>query len=808
VRQDAARTPQSRKRERIAAPAAAAAAYLEGVNPRRPWVAALAFVTVWCGLRGAGRAVHGAPLRTTKAVDEAVLVERGLAIVRLDPKPGAPPGECDDLKLGDVTVLVGGRQAPVTAVERVARPERHWIVLDVSESAEGRRQEAKRSALQYVREVMVPGVDSAAIVTIDEDAILVEGPTTDTDRLARAIEGVPAGGSSALWDGLDIVLRQIEGDRHEHLVLFWTDGLDNDSVSREPDLVRTISRVPQATVFPLALLPPGTREIAPRAAMLQARHLSRDPILGEFLFEAATRTGGEVFASSDPRWLDRVRGWIARRFTVSFSGEWDSANVATVKKGLVLATPGKRCSVTTLPDPFERPDAVAGQAPPEPDAWVRAHERLSARERLNGAPGFASTGPRDGPLEIVAGGVEGYVLDMVEAPGPVVHRRTPVAATSSTGRFVARKVKVAASEIGRLPESFVDAFDQLIPGEDDDPNAPSPLQMEGAAFLTQRARIAASLFAFRPDYRDFALARLARDTEDDLRAIERDFSRAFPDLPAGKIAEIARASRAGQRAIEASRTPTDADLARVLAVWLRDVRARDLFLDWEKKLCDARIVGGPEGTAFARWTALRARLGYPWPTRIVAPLVLLHDPVTDRLGFVRIALPRPEGPVARGALSPGTDLRSDDRVAPTPLGLWLLDRVASGSEIGKVVASRGYRTRSITYAPVIPPTVGRAGRPAHRERVTVLLAPPESPSTLLTLDADIDTPDDGAPILVRLDPTVAGDPELAALVEPLQVAPRPDGLTPPATPQRSSRPRRAPCCGRRRGSSRARGARG
>ncbi len=778
------------------------------MNSRRPRVAALAFATVWCALRGAAAAAHAAPLRTTKAVDEAVLVERGLAIVRLDPKPGAPPGECDELRLTDVSASIGGHQVPVTAVERVARPERHWIVLDVSESAEGRRQEAKRSALQYVREVMVPGVDSAAIVTVDEDAILVEGPTTDTDRLARAIEGVPPGGSSALFDGLDIVLRQIEGDRHEHLVLFWTDGLDNDSASRETDVVRTISRVPQATIFPLALLPPGTREIAPRVAMMQAQRLSRDPILGEFLFEAAARTGGEVFASSDPRWLDRVRGWIARRFTVSFSGEWNSADVETIKKGLVFATPAKRCTVTTLPDPFERPDAVAGQAPPEPDAWVRAHERAMARVRATARPSAASLAPRDGPMEVVADGVTGYVLDKVEAPGPVVHRSVPIAVTSASGRFVSREVTVAASAIGRVPESPVDALERLLPGEDDDPNTPSPFQMEGAALLTQRARIAASLFAFRPDYRDFALARLARDTEDDLRAIERDFARAFPELPAGKIAEVARASRAGQRTIEASRTPTDADLARVLAVWLRDVPARDLFLDWEKRLCDARIARGADGTAFARWTALRARLGYPWPTRIVAALVLLHDPATDRLGFVRIVLPRPEGPVARGALSPAPDLRSDDRVAPTPLGLWLLDRVASGAEIAKAVASRGYRTRSITYAPVIPPSAGRAGRPPHRDRVTVLLAPPESPSTVLTLDADIDTPEDGAPVLVRLDPTAEGDPELAALVEPLQVAPRPDGLTPPATPLRSSRPRRAPCCGRRRGSSRARGARG
>ncbi len=755
-------------------------------------------MTVWCALTRAAPGAHAAPIRTTKAVDEAVFVERGLAIVRLDPKPGAPAHECDELAPADLEVLIDGRSAPVASVEPVPRPERHWLVLDISESAEGRRLEAKRSALQYVREVLTPGIDSAALVTVDEDAVLVEGPTTDTDRLARAIERVPPGGASALVDGLDSVLRQIEGDRHEHLVLYWTDGLDNSSNSRPEDLFRTIARVPQATVFPLALMPSRTTGTQPR--------------IGDFLFDVARRAGGQLFASSDPRWLDHVRGWIARRFTVAFSPPEEPPGEPPARKPsrpvVAFSTPGKRCVVTRLPDPFAQPDAVAGEAPPAPAAWVRTHQKRFRRGDDPACAYDSGEPPWDWPLEATGEGVGGCVLDLLETPGPIVKRKAPIAIDIATGRIASRKIAIAAPAVDRLAESAVDAFERLVPGEDDDPTSPSAVQMEGSAFLTQRARIAASLFASRPDYREFALARLARLAEDDIRTIERDFARAFPGLPPDKLEAVARASRAGARTLEAAKTPTDADLARVLAAWLGDVPAKDLFLDWERRLCDARIASGPDGTAFSRWTALRARLGYPWPVRVVAPLVPLHDGEKDLIGFVRIVAPRPEGFAARIKEAAPADTPPDDRVAPTPLGLWLLDRVASSSEIAKAVAAKGYRTRSITYAPVIPPSAGRAGRPPHRDRVTVLLAPPGSPSTVLTLDADIDTPDEGGPVLVRLDPTAAGDPDLAALVEPLQVAPRPDGLTPPATPLRSSRPRRAPCCGRRRGSSRARGARG
>src|SRR5262249_22137710 len=162
------------------ASAQSASPYVQGVSARRSCVVVL---VVWAGAAGLGESrpqARDAPLRTTKAVDDAVTVEQGLAIVRLDPKPGAPPNECDAVGPSDLSVLVGGFHAPVVAVEPIPRPERHWLVVDISESAEGRRLEAKRSALQYVREVMTPGVDSATLVTVDEDAIVVLGPTTDT----------------------------------------------------------------------------------------------------------------------------------------------------------------------------------------------------------------------------------------------------------------------------------------------------------------------------------------------------------------------------------------------------------------------------------------------------------------------------------------------------------------------------------------------------------------------------------------------------------------------------------------------------
>src|SRR5262245_10358071 len=94
------------------------------------------------------------PVSPPRPMEEREVVERGLALVRLDPKWGARRDECDELSPSDLRVTIDGLPARVQSVERVPRPLRHWLLIDVSESAEENRKEAKRSAEQYLREVM------------------------------------------------------------------------------------------------------------------------------------------------------------------------------------------------------------------------------------------------------------------------------------------------------------------------------------------------------------------------------------------------------------------------------------------------------------------------------------------------------------------------------------------------------------------------------------------------------------------------------------------------------------------------------
>jgi hypothetical protein len=728
----------------------------------------------------------GAPkpeaIRPDNPFEDQTTSERGLAIIRLDPKAGARPGECDELAAADLSILVGKRAAKVVSVERVPRPERHWLMLDISESAEDRRLEAMRSAAQYVANVMITGEDRAALIIVDQDAVLGARPSTDMVQVQKEIDAVQSGGWSALRDSLDVVLRQIQGDRHEHVVLFWTDGDDQSSMNSNEDLMKAIARTPNATIFPICLLPSGAT--FPRA------HEA-----GAVFYDVARASAGETFVSTDPRWLERVRGWLERRFTVAFV---PPEGIDAGRKPPLITVPGKACEVTILRDPFARPDSIAGEAPPPPPSWKRMHAKT-----LEADDDGCATG-RDGswgwPLRVDSTELTGCVLDVSRTGGPIVREREDrLIYTDQSPRFAAREVRIAAPALPELPTDVVAAVESISPNEPGDPWNPSPYFMDGQALVMQRAHIAASLFAARPDLHEFAITRLTRSAKDELRAIERDFARAFPELNPAELADVARASRAGKRALAAARTPTDTDLANVLAAWIGDLGADELMRRLELRLIDARVSGGPDGMAEKRWLSVRSRFAVPVRNRIIVPLALIHDPAQDVVGFVRIVLPRPES-FRKAALGTKKDpISTSDRIAKRPIGLGLVDLLASEADVAAALAKGGYRAVSLGYSGLDPEFRSEPARPYVHARVMVELegrARADGSRPKAVLEADVRASREGPVAIAEFTPVVTGDPELAALLTRFR-----------ATRRRRSRPSRGPCCGPRRGSSRATAAR-
>jgi len=102
------------------------------------------------------------------------------------------------------------------------------IGVDTSGSMEESIVEAQKAAVEFLKDVMAKR-DRCFLVTFDNEPQLVSRFTTDRDRLAQALAGIRAQGSTALWDALVYGLYQYQGTRGRKAYVILTDGEDRSS---------------------------------------------------------------------------------------------------------------------------------------------------------------------------------------------------------------------------------------------------------------------------------------------------------------------------------------------------------------------------------------------------------------------------------------------------------------------------------------------------------------------------------------------------------------------------------------------------
>lgn len=170
------------------------------------------------------------------------------------------------LKPEDVRLTVDGRPREVLELKRQSDlPLFIAIVIDTSNSLENVLPNAKIAAKVFVRGMMQPGVDKAAVVTFSRETTLEQSMTDDVSKVREAIDHVkfepPAGyiggglvvtgpsvppgvnvrtGSTGIWDAVylvsDEVLSRSLGTGRRAMLLV-TDGVDTSSRLKFDDAV-------------------------------------------------------------------------------------------------------------------------------------------------------------------------------------------------------------------------------------------------------------------------------------------------------------------------------------------------------------------------------------------------------------------------------------------------------------------------------------------------------------------------------------------------------------------------------------------
>lgn len=223
-----------------------------------------------------------------------------------------------DLVAADFKVQLNGELAPISGLERgvdSSLPISVLLALDVSGSMEGGAlDEAKGAAISFLQSL--ESQDSVGVLTFADEVSLVLPFTQDKAATVAAIEGLVAGGETALYRATETGLRLAaeEGSSYRALILL-SDGVDNGSVFVQDDVYSTAATL-GVPVFAIGLGDDIDREYLESIATLSGGSFAETPSpaglaqlyaeAGELLrgqYILTLDTAGLVFVAAEPTLL-------------------------------------------------------------------------------------------------------------------------------------------------------------------------------------------------------------------------------------------------------------------------------------------------------------------------------------------------------------------------------------------------------------------------------------------------------------------------------------------------------------------------
>jgi VWFA-related protein len=198
------------------------------------------------------------------------------------------------LTASDFELKDNGVRQPVELVGVESFPLTTFLVLDTSGSVNGDKLEKLRGAGRALLAGLRTG-DEASLLTFDEEVRVLVPPTSDRERLERALLGIRPGGATALFDALYAGTMLASG-RGRALLVVFTDGEDNLSWLEARQAKRVLVEA-NVLVQAVGIVPEEERAALPEA--LRAREPPEAPHV-QALRQLAEVTGGRFWTASAP----------------------------------------------------------------------------------------------------------------------------------------------------------------------------------------------------------------------------------------------------------------------------------------------------------------------------------------------------------------------------------------------------------------------------------------------------------------------------------------------------------------------------
>jgi VWFA-related protein len=147
----------------------------------------------------------------------------------------------------DIAVLDNGRvpQRILQFRRRTDMPLRIGLIIDISESISTNFGNEKHAAIKFLKKVMEPDKDSTFVISFNQEAKLLQEPTSDVEALNAAVKNLKKTGETSFYDALYLGCRQLlqdETDTLRRVLIVMSDGRDNHSRHKPREVVELASR--------------------------------------------------------------------------------------------------------------------------------------------------------------------------------------------------------------------------------------------------------------------------------------------------------------------------------------------------------------------------------------------------------------------------------------------------------------------------------------------------------------------------------------------------------------------------------------
>ncbi len=195
---------------------------------------------------------------------------------------------------------------------------------------------ARKGALGFLQ-TLTPGLDKAGVVGFDDTPDIIRKPSVNYSNAIQAIKQMGPTGGTAIYDGVNAALRQLEKEKGIRAIVVLTDGEDNSS---RISLNKLINRAQKANV-PVYVI--GLGDV-------------NKPVLRKL----ASKTGGEAFFTEDSRQVKSIYKKISERILSVYELSYISPGLSsadTSRQTVLTFLLGDDSLFATLPT-FILPDAV------------------------------------------------------------------------------------------------------------------------------------------------------------------------------------------------------------------------------------------------------------------------------------------------------------------------------------------------------------------------------------------------------------------------------------------------------------------